>query len=360
MDPPSFRVARFVERAISLKPAGECQGRMRLCTRAGPSIAFALPRAGRREGAHDRPEDVGCLGRGRCARCSRGCRFRRGYRLDERHLGNRRRKHRRLPRAHPGWPERGLLRLLRTGVHRARRARARSSLVGVALRAEHHVARPTAGRRDVPGIERRADVLVRRHGQGHEPAQDRPGGVPGAPVLPRLHHQELLLERGLLPRARAQRLHGVLAGLDDRKAGTEHRGAGRVQRHAHGRHRKGPVRHARPRHRRRPHLGAGLELGLPGASQGRDDWTDVERARAHQPEGRPADSGVQHERDRQRTRLGRRLGHADGIRLGDRPLGPLRRSSPPVLRSGADVLRIVQQRQLGRLHADPDLRRHVR
>src|SRR4029079_15165452 len=63
--PLLFRVARFVERAISLKPAGECQGRMRLCTRAGPSIAFALPRAGRRERAHDRTEDVGCLGRSR-------------------------------------------------------------------------------------------------------------------------------------------------------------------------------------------------------------------------------------------------------------------------------------------------------
>ena len=35
--------------------------------------------------------------------------------------------------------------------------------------------------------------------------------------------------------------------------------------------RQGPVRHARPRHRRRPHLGAGVELGLPGAGQGRDD-----------------------------------------------------------------------------------------
>jgi hypothetical protein len=41
---------------------------------------------------------------------------------------------------------------------------------------------------DVPGIERRADVLVRWYGQGLEPAQDRPGGVPGTAVLSRLLH----------------------------------------------------------------------------------------------------------------------------------------------------------------------------
>jgi len=73
-------------------------------------------------------------------------------------------------------------------------------------------------------------------GQGHEPAQDRPGGVPGAAVLPRLVHEELLLERWLLRQARAERLHGVLAGLDDRAPGKADRRAGSVQRHAHGRH----------------------------------------------------------------------------------------------------------------------------
>src|SRR5436190_143317 len=47
---------------------------------------------------------------------------------------------------------------------------------------------------------------------------------------------------------------------------------------------------------------------------------DVERPPARQSQRRPADAGVRHERDRERPRLGRRLGHADGIRLGDRPL----------------------------------------
>ena len=79
-----------------------------------------------------------------------------------------------------------------------------------------------------------------------------------------------------------------------------------------------------------------------------------------QPEGRPADARVRHQRDRQRARLGRRLGYADGLRLRDRPLRPLRRPSRRVLRSGPDVLRLVQLRQLGRLAADPDLRRDVR
>jgi len=86
-------------------------------------------------------------------------------------------EHRRLSRARPWRVGRRLVRLLQAGVHGSRRARARSGLVGVALRAEHLVARATAGRRDLPGIGRRADVLVRRYGQGLEPAQDWPGGV---------------------------------------------------------------------------------------------------------------------------------------------------------------------------------------
>jgi hypothetical protein len=74
----------------------------------------------------------------------------------------------------------------------------------------------------------------------------------------------------------------------------------------------------------------------------------------------PGDGPLTHEPDRERARLGRRVGHADGLRLGDRPLGPLWRPSRRVLRSGPDLLRLVQLRQLVRLHADPDLRRYLR
>ena len=66
------------------------------------------------------------------------------------------------------------------------------------------------------------------------------------------------------------------------------------------------------------------------------------------------------QRDRQRARLGRRLGHADGLRVRDRPLGPLRPPSRHVLRPGPDLLRLVQRRQLGRPAADPDPQRHLR
>ena len=102
---------------------------------------------------------------------------------------------------------------------------------------------------------------------------------------------------------------------------------GRVQRHAHGRHRQGAVRHARARHRRRPHLGA--FVGSAYQEQVTDETSGaVKRPGTHQPEGRTAYSRVRHEPDRQRARLGRRLGHPDGVRVeighsdlyGDHPL----------------------------------------
>jgi len=285
--------------------------------------------------------------RGR-ARAECACRRRGHEQRRNGHLGNSGCEHRRLPGARPWRFGRRPVRLLQGGVHGSRRARARSGLVGVALRAEHHVARAIAGRRDVPGIGRRADVLVRmvrsrtrtrtrsaRRGflelQFYPDSVTKNCGSTGSFSL--VHAPDVytacspvwtLAKQGQQI-AEPAAFNGMLTDAGG----------------------KAPfVMHALDI--------VDVHIWAPGSSSpyqeqvtDENERADVERARAHQPEGRPADSGVQHAGDRQCARLGRCVGHADGIRLGDRPLGPLRRPSRPVLHSGPDVLRLVQHRQTG-------------
>ena len=173
--------------------------------------------------------------------------------------GNRGCRHRRLSRARHQRSEQRLVRQLHAGVHGSRRARARSGLVGVASAQNitWHVALPADGTTRCRASGR---LLVRRHGRGHEPAKIGEQGFLELQFYPDSFTKNCFRTGDFSVSTQPERLHGVLAGLDDRPARERDRRAGGVQRHAHGRHRKGPVRHARPRHRRRPHLGAGVEF----------------------------------------------------------------------------------------------------
>ena len=189
--------------------------------------------------------------------------------------------------------------VLHAGLHRSRRAGARSRLVRAGLSAEHHVARRPPGRWRGCGVERRADILVRRHGQGHEPHQDRRRRVPGVAVLPGLDHDAVLPGRRLPDPARGQTSTRRARLSGPSRRGRTVRSTSRPRSTACSRMpaRRG-VRHARPRHRRRAHLGADADAAYQEQVTDETSGQTSSRARAQQPGGRPADARVQHAADR--------------------------------------------------------------